>query len=50
LLTRCALEVAHTDIYEANDIDPRIVRTATGALIIVQALIASEGFANHIRS
>jgi hypothetical protein len=50
LLARCALEVAHTEIYEANDIDPRIIRTATAVLITVQAFIASEGFANDIRS
>ena len=50
LLASCALEVAHTEIYQANDIDPRIIRTATGRLITVQALIVSEGFANDIRS
>jgi hypothetical protein len=50
LLAGGARGVAHTEIYEANDIDPRIVRTATGVLTVVQALIVSEGFANDIRS
>jgi hypothetical protein len=48
LLPRRALGVAHAKTHDAKDIEPSIIRTATGVLAAVIRFISGERFANDV--